>query len=1634
LRSISTSKEQPDRCKNRLAGQALLRLLLTTTALIGLSAPGALAQQYWDGPNMTPGGVDNGRSGSGTWNGTNTNWTDQPGDNNSAWTGGHAIFAAVPPTATITVEGAQTFTGMTFLAPDTDTVSAYDFKAGAGGALVTNTPMTVITLERDGDSLRFADALFDIAVQGTGGIVKRGGGALHFYTANSYSGGTILENGRLSVYRTDGLGTGNVTVSGGLLNMLGGGGLQNTLGARQLTVGSLGAVTFFSRTDAGTATIDNSGTIHFENSSAAGGATITNRNGGTVAFWGNVGDASGATIVNEAGALINVSSTTGQLTIGSVSGGGTIRLGPNGLRVGSLGRDEEISGVIDEVVGGSGIVGLVKAGTGTLVLSGQNTYVGTTIAHEGRLAIDGSVSGGTDVSPTGILAGSGSIAGLVRVGAGGVLEGRPGQALTMGELRLYSVGGNDSIIDVALGAPSSVALFNVTGALTLDGRLNVSDAGGFTNGVYRLFDYGGVLTNNGLVITSLPAGHNPGDWSIDTGTAGQVDLLAIAGPGVQYWDGANTTPGNVANGRGGSGVWNASNTNWTNQAGTINAPWAGGTAVFAPQVGNYTVTVEGEQSFTGLRLLAAGGPMENITYLNAGAGGALAVAGSSATIETQAFRSAVIDTAIGGAGELIKTGSGEAVLARANTYSGGTRIEEGRLSVSQNGTLGTGPVTVAGGTLLFYGSVARDFSALDIANTGGTVQITAPDVVIGSLSGAGNVDLGSRILTIGDLGQNDVISGAITGTAQGQLIKAGSGTLTLAGINTYGGPTQAHEGRLVIDGSVAGHVNVNTTGILAGSGSIAGHVGIAANGILEGRSGQTLTMGSLNLNSIGGADSIVNVALGAPSSTALFNVTGNLTLDGTLNVTDAGGFGDGVYRIFDYGGTLTDNGLDVGSIPSGATGTVQTAIASQVNLVVGGSVGPGPIPTIQFWNGVTTAPTGTVAGGSGMWTGGPVTNWTDANGTRSDPWNGSFAVFQGAAGTVTVDAAGVSTTGMQFAVDGYRVEGGAITLSASGTIRVGDGSGSGAGHTATIASAIQGSGSLVKSDLGTLILAGDSSGYAGSVTVAAGDLRVGSGGVLGTSSLLVEGAGTLSGLGTVVGDVSVAGGWLAPGSDTLGTLTVAGNVTFGSASTFAVRIAAAGGNDALAATSADLGGEVAVTAIDPHASYVDGQAYTILTTTGAHGVNGAFDGAAMAGASAFLTPTLTHNADSVVLTIAVTQDFSTVAQTFNQVQAATALTGLAQSGDALTVFNAIAGMNAEEARRAFELSSGEVHAAGQHVLDQTFALFSRTLRHQGVAGLGAGSAGAPVFAAPLGYGPAAAAGSAGIVAIGEATDAAAAHARGAWAAPLGGFGQIGGDGNAARLDWGNAGLAGGYEGVIDVGSGTAMAGLGFGYIRGHGAIPDRLSTFDSDGFHLGAYGAWTDGAWTLAGSLAYGAAHVATEREIAFLGRTAEASYWTHGIGLSGEASYAVELTDGTRLAPLFTFDAGWSGHGGFTETGAGALNLTAAAQGWSRLDAGLGIALTHTILSGTGKVTLEGRAVWEHAYAEVAPSQALALAGSPAGFTVLGPDAGRDRLRLGAGISWQVSDAMSLRARYDGLFSGTQASHAAAVGLALGF
>lgn len=86
------------------------------------------------------------------------------------------------------------------------------------------------------------------------------------------------------------------------------------------------------------------------------------------------------------------------------------------------------------------------------------------------------------------------------------------------------------------------------------------------------------------------------------------------------------------------------------------------------------------------------------------------------------------------------------------------------------------------------------------------------------------------------------------------------------------------------------------------------------------------------------------------------------------------------------------------------------------------------------------------------------------------------------------------------------------------------------------------------------------------------------------------------------------------------------------------------------------------------------------------------------------------------------------------------------------------------------------------------------------------------------------------------------------------------------------------------------------------------------------------------------------------------------------------------------------------------------------------------------GEAVLQVRAMWEHAFADVVPSQTVAFAGSPTAFTVNGSDAGRDRLRLGAGIAWDVSETMSLNVSYDGLFSDSQQSHTANIGINIRF
>jgi len=91
------------------------------------------------------------------------------------------------------------------------------------------------------------------------------------------------------------------------------------------------------------------------------------------------------------------------------------------------------------------------------------------------------------------------------------------------------------------------------------------------------------------------------------------------------------------------------------------------------------------------------------------------------------------------------------------------------------------------------------------------------------------------------------------------------------------------------------------------------------------------------------SSTILNFKLGSPnivgnSQNDLIQVNGNLILAGKLNIDAASGFGDGVYPLFNYGGALTNDGLDILSMPNGYDASklyVQAGvIPGQINLLV----------------------------------------------------------------------------------------------------------------------------------------------------------------------------------------------------------------------------------------------------------------------------------------------------------------------------------------------------------------------------------------------------------------------------------------------------------------------------------------------------------------------------------------------------------------------------------------------------------------------------------------------------------------------------------------------------------------------------
>jgi autotransporter-associated beta strand protein len=324
-----------------------------------------------------------------------------------------------------------------------------------------------------------------------------------------------------------------------------------------------------------------------------------------------------------------------------------------------------------------------------------------------------------------------------------------------------------------------------------------------------------------------------------------------------------------------SGDWNT-NGNWS----TATVPT--GTATFDTTGLNQSLNISASASINTL-LFAAGAPAYSYA-INSGARFDIVGAGiinnssnapsfSLTTVSILAFSNnstagnAVIanngfnsvttfsNSSTAGTATITNTGFGSTTFNNSSTAGNAsiTSALSGFVSFLGSSTAGNATITTNFGGTTFFNSNTTAGNATVVTNNGGSTQFSAfstggnasfitqaggvfdmsalitPAMTAGSIEGQGTYFLGSNALIVGGNNLSTTVAGTISdsgasGGTGGSLVKVGTGTLTLAGINSYTGVTIVNGGTLSVTGDISSSSGVLVTpgGMLAGTGTAPG--------------------------------------------------------------------------------------------------------------------------------------------------------------------------------------------------------------------------------------------------------------------------------------------------------------------------------------------------------------------------------------------------------------------------------------------------------------------------------------------------------------------------------------------------------------------------------------------------------------------------------------------------------------------------------------------------------------------------------------------------------------------------------------------------------------------------------------------
>ena len=575
----------------------------------------------------------------------------------------------------------------------------------------------------------------------------------------------------------------------------------------------------------GTAVAQTNGTWTNETTTTSLWATTSNWLNGIAAS--GAGSTATITVANSATTkAISLNSTTqtiGILNIGNPSGTGAYTLSTGAMIFDNNGSSAQIN-----IASGSGAVTLASTLTNTInnsLLLSQNS---SSLLTFNSTITGGSGSGNKVIEHAGTGTGGIRITNVIANGAVGTVSVRQNNANGTLDLRSTNTYTGGTVVDagtLTLASGTGDNRLAATGAVTVNG--GILNFGAFSNTVGAVSVNGGTMTNGTLSGSS---------YSVTGGTITTV----LAGAGALTKSGAGTT------------TLSGSNT------------YTGGTTVNAG-----TLTLGAGDN----RLATTGAVTVNGGILNFGAFsntvGAVSVNGGILTNGTLSGSSYAVTggtiAAILAGGALTKSGSGTATLSGVNTYTGGTAINGGVLSVSSRDNFANRLLSFDGGTLEATANISGFTS---VNNTtlnagGGTIRV-----------GTGlNVDWGTAI---------------ISGT--GGLTKDGAGTLVLASGavgNNYTGGTTINQGVVSIS-RVTGLGNATNSVTFNGGTLLTTTTLTNSRSTTLGASGGTFETAAATTNnwngSVSGDGQLTKTGVGQLSLTALTNSYKGLTSvqEGTL--------------------------------------------------------------------------------------------------------------------------------------------------------------------------------------------------------------------------------------------------------------------------------------------------------------------------------------------------------------------------------------------------------------------------------------------------------------------------------------------------------------------------------------------------------------------------------------------------------------------------------------------------------------------------------------------------------------------------------------------------------------------------------